>query len=137
MTNDDVARATIADQLLGYDFAACWTNWTYSAVLDQINVSVIASNFGVAPFYYPWPVEFGIIGSAGNSVANFTTAFTLAGILPSSYARWNVLINNGSLYMGHGDRVVLWVPNALPNASPVIFSNKNLTPDGKVILNTI
>jgi hypothetical protein len=137
MKPDDVVRAENASQLLGYDFAACWTNWTYSVNHDQINVSVIVNNFGVAPFYYPWPVNFGIINAAGNSIANFSTSFTLAGILPNNCTRWNVLINNGSLYLGHDYRVVLWAPNALPNGSNVIFSNENQTADGKVILSHI
>nr|MDO8113212.1 hypothetical protein [Candidatus Sigynarchaeota archaeon] len=133
MSDADLERAMEGSRLMGYDLRACWVNYTYSAALSELSVSVVVANFGVAPFYYNWTAEFGLFNQTGALVRQYPTPASILGILPGQYVIWNAILD-GILPGDAGGFIGVRVPNVLPGGSPVIFSNKEISPDGWTFL---
>ena len=71
---------------MGYEFHL--TEVTVCPVTHAtLSVKVEVENRGVAPFYYDWPVEFGLLGADGNVVQTFAGAGKITGLLPGDPPR--------------------------------------------------
>jgi len=121
-------RAESLVRKMGYEFHV--PGVTVRRQGRTLEVEVEIENRGVAPFYYDWPVCFALRDSAGTAVRKFTGEGTLRGLLPGQPARvWKERFDLGSLSPG-AYRLVLSVPNPLPNGRPLRFANRDQGPEG-------
>ncbi len=87
-------------------------------------VKVEVENRGVAPFYYDWPVEFGLLDADGKLVKTFKGAGKITGLLPGDKAReWDEMFALQGMKAGKYN-LALRIPNPLPQGRPVRFANK-------------
>jgi hypothetical protein len=117
-----IKRAEEEVRRMGYEFHLPAV--TIGPVTDgMFDVTVEIENRGVAPFYYDWPVEFGLLSPDGSLVKTFHSAGKLTGLLPSDKPRvWNEKlalqgVKPGTYYLA------LRVANPLPKGMPVRFAN--------------
>ncbi|MBM3878453.1 MAG: DUF4838 domain-containing protein [Verrucomicrobia bacterium] len=116
-------RAIRAAQRMGYELHVARVEW---ALADrQLTVALTVTNTGVAPFYYDWPVELAALGSDGKLAATWPTDWKLTGVLPAEPAtRWRMQTEVRALPPG-AYRLLLRVPNPLPNGPPLRFANRS------------
>lgn len=112
---------------MGYEFYV--TAVTIEAMPgDKLRVAMELENRGVAPFYFRWPVELGLIAD-GKVVKSWRGTGKLSGLLPGDPARTWV----DTLDVGHvpaaGCKLAVRVPNPLAKGNPVQFANKSQDAD--------
>jgi hypothetical protein len=96
---------------------------------SKLTVTLSATNTGVAPFYYDWPVELGALDAAGALAATWPTTWKLTGIQPGGApARWQHESRVASLVPGTY-RLLLRVPNPIPSGKPLRFANQTQDQD--------
>lgn len=94
----------------------------------KLPVRVELVNRGVAPFYYDWPVEFGVV-SGGKLQKTFVSTGKITGLLPNDPARkWSDSLDLNGLTAGDY-QLVMRVPNRLPQGHPIKFANKTQDAD--------
>jgi len=92
-------------------------------------VKIEVENRGVAPFYYDWPVEFGLLRGDGGVARVFGSADTITALLPGDAPRiWEENLALHGVRAG-AYKLALRVPNPLPNGLPVRFANKTQDQD--------
>ncbi|MEM0459038.1 MAG: DUF4832 domain-containing protein [Thermofilaceae archaeon] len=128
-TSAELRRAAEASRRMGYTFAVCYAS-VEPLPGDSVSVHVVVKNFGVAPFYYAWPVEFGIVTASGEAVYAEVSGNTVAGILPNETVVWSHVLHNVSRYCGEGRYFAVRVPNPLPKGPPIMFANEKQLPNG-------
>ncbi len=117
-------RAEEMVRRMGYEFYVSEARVTW---LNRglIRVEANVENRGVAPFYYDWPVEFGLIDERGEIARLVSTKNQVAGILPNDPARtWQARLSLRGLKRGQYV-VAVRVENPLPNGNPIRFANQN------------
>ena len=80
----DAARIRRAEEevrRMGYDFHVSAVS-VAPANGGRLPLKVEVVNRGVAPFYYDWPVEFGLIGADGRLTKTSAGSGKLTGLLP-------------------------------------------------------
>lgn len=71
---------------MGYEYQLAELKHSPEAAKGQaIRLSLKGANTGVAPFYYPWPVELALINSAGDVVGSTTTGWDIRTWLPGTF----------------------------------------------------
>jgi hypothetical protein len=110
LTVDQRKGAIRHAQLLGYDLSIT------QATLTGNSTSFTVKNHGVAPFYYPWPVE--VIAEQEDGRVDRRRAGTVQYLLPGSSHVFRVSFSSPKLK-------AVWVqmPNPLSNGKPVRFAN--------------
>jgi hypothetical protein len=122
-----IDRATSEVRQMGYEFHVPAVQID-KVTAGKLPVSVELVNRGVAPFYYDWPVKFGVI-SGGKLTKTFAGTGKLTGLLPGDPARkWNDLLDLNGLAAGDY-QLVMRVPNRLPKGHPIRFANKSQDAD--------
>ncbi|MCY7368548.1 MAG: DUF4832 domain-containing protein [Chamaesiphon sp.] len=122
-----IDRAAAEVRRMGYEFHVP------AVQIDKVTggklpVHVELVNRGVAPFYYDWPVEFGAV-SGGKLTKTFTGTGKITGLLPNDPARkWRDSLDVTRLAAGNY-RLVMRVPNRLPQGHPIKFANKSQDAD--------
>lgn len=72
---------------MGYEFQVTELKHAAAAKADaSIEISLQGRNNGVAPFYYPWPVEWALLDSSGKAVASQKTDWDVRTWLPGTFA---------------------------------------------------
>jgi len=90
-------------------------------------VAVHVQNTGVAPFYYDWPLELGVVDAAGKRVATYDPGWHISSILPTGagetpYVEWTY--SNPSSQLAPGSyTLVLHVVNPLANGKALKFAD--------------
>ncbi|MGB7326626.1 MAG: DUF4832 domain-containing protein [Rubripirellula sp.] len=121
-SSERLDRAKAEVRHMGYEFHVP----TVSVVVDEkgetLTVDLKLENRGVAPFYYSWKAEYGLI-SEGKVVKSLQATGELAGLLPGAPARrwsdtWDLSDVPAGNYM-----LALRVPNPLPGGLPLRFAN--------------
>jgi hypothetical protein len=112
---------------MGYVFHISESSLEIKGTMLWVSVSV--ENMGVAPFYYEWPIEYGITDSNRKIIRKTVLKKNLTGILPGSKS--TVLDDEVSLTgLKKGRyRVLIRVPNPLPKGKPVRFANSRQDED--------
>ncbi len=113
-------RAEAEVRRMGYEFHVPMVS--VSSNKDEWKVRLALENRGIAPFYYDWKAEYGLIV---DGKVNKTTRSTgaLTGLLPGDKARvWNDVIDVSDVPRGKCILAVR-VPNPLPNGPPLRFAN--------------
>jgi len=101
-------------------------------------VTVEIENRGVAPFYYDWKPEYGLILD-GKAVTTFQSSGQIIGLLPGDKPRtWEDKLNLSGLNPGTY-KLALRIPNSLKNGHPLKFANKTQDADapGWVTLSSV
>ncbi len=117
-------RAMVGARRLGYEFHIVAAGLEVNAQKRELKVSVTLRNLGVAPFYADWSVELGAFDVRGKIVATWQPGWKLSGLLPGDAdRRWEYAADTRSLAPGDY-RLLLRVPNPMPNGRPLRFANR-------------
>jgi len=90
-----------------------------------LDVKVKIRNTGVAPFYYKWPVEIGLIDSGHELAATWRTVWDLTTILPGPEAMEFDFTQSTQVLPPGEYQVVLRVANPILKGLPLRFANKS------------
>ena len=101
---------------------------TLKTEADNRSVTVTISNRGVAPFYYPWPVETVLLDSNNRPVAQIDNDWKLPDVMPGEVASWRLLIPNDA---PEHPRIGIRVPNPMAGGFPLRFANEEQLLDGE------
>jgi Domain of unknown function (DUF4832) len=120
---DRIERAKQEVRQMGYEFHVPAINID-KITAGKLPVTVELINRGVAPFYYNWPVELGVVSNQ-KLTKTFASQGKLTGLLPGAEPRkWQDLLDLQGLSTGKY-QLVLRVPNSLPKGQPIRFANKS------------
>jgi hypothetical protein len=120
LTDDQRRRAESAAGRLGYQLHVS----SYSALIKQNqlhNLSVTIQNRGVAPFYYPWTVQVGIVDATGKVLQSWDTDWKINSILPDQSVRFEFRPPSES--SAHKGILAIGVVNPLRGGVPLRFAN--------------
>jgi hypothetical protein len=127
----DAARIQRAEEevrRMGYDFHVSAVT-VAPANGGSLPLKVEIVNRGVAPFYYDWPVEFGLVGADGRLTKTSAGSGKLTGLLPGGDPRiWDEALDVDGVAPGKY-KLVMRVPNKLPAGHPLRFANKTQDAD--------
>jgi hypothetical protein len=116
---------------LGYELYVTNAQIVDARLAGALNISLQIQNTGVAPFYYNWPVQIGVLNASNTLMQTWTTPWTLTTILPgSTNTIWNYSQISYGLAVGQY-KLVLRVQNPLTNGVSFHFANQ--TQDADVI----
>jgi len=119
LTAEQREKALQAHRLLGYELFASAVQM--NRTLDGgLTVSVQMENRGLAPFYYDWGIELGVVDKDQHLLTRVKTSWRLTGVLPGKIAQWTTTLP--ALPAGSA-AVVLHVVNPLANGKPLCFAN--------------
>jgi hypothetical protein len=126
-----VYKAALAGaRRMGYELYVSAVKLQDSTVDAPLKVALRIQNIGVAPFYYDWPIELGVIDSAGKVVATVDSGWKLTELLPAEiqtpYTEWAYHSTASSLVpklAPGGYTLALRVVNPLPNGKSLKFAN--------------
>lgn len=123
LTQEDLQRALKWTQRLGYELHAQSVTLKSDHILATLEVSVTLTNTGVAPFYYPWPVELAA-AQDGNIIASAETDWNLTRVIPGQAAKpFNYTIRQTGFPSGDY-QLLMRVANPLTNGVPLRFANQ-------------
>ena len=124
---DRVKRAVEQVRRMGYEFHVPGVTIDGPAG-GKLSVAVELENRGVAPFYYDWKPEYGLI-RGGEAVKAWPGAGKLTGLLPGDKPRvWEESLDLTGVKAGHYQLAVR-VANPLKNGHPLRFANKGQDAD--------
>jgi hypothetical protein len=123
-----IQRAEKEVRRMGYDFHVPAV--TISPAKDgKVRLKVEIVNRGVAPFYYDWPVEFGLIGTEGRMAKSWAGSGKITGLPPGEDPRiWDEALDVNGIATGKY-KLAMRVPNKLANGHPIRFANKSQDAD--------
>jgi len=108
---------------LGYTLCVSNALLVDASVSEPLNVTLELGNVGVAPFYYDWPVQLGVLNTNNELLTAWTTSWQLSVILPAATnALWSFSQTNHGLGIGTY-KILLRVQNPLSNGVPFRFAN--------------
>ena len=94
----------------------------------QLPVTIELENRGVAPFYFDWRVEYGLI-QFGKVIRTYKGSGKLTGLLPGDAGRtWGDTLDLTGVSPGNYV-LALRVANPLPRGKPLRFANKSQDAD--------
>lgn len=126
--SDVYARAVAGAKRLGYEFYVSAAKLP-TAVPNggPVDVAVRVQNTGVAPFYYDWPIQLGVLDSANKLVTTWDTDWHLTQIaVPGDQSNLSseLTYSNAKPDLGPGTyTLVLQVVNPLTNGKALRFAN--------------
>lgn len=129
-------RALAEVRRMGYEFHVPSVN--IAADKDRLTIKLTLENRGVAPFYYDWPAEYGLI-AAGTVVKSMESTGKLTGLLPDDPPReWSDTFELSDVPAGKY-MLAVRVRNPLPNGLPLRFANatQDLAADGWLSLTSV
>ena len=113
-------RAEAEVRRMGYDFHVPVVELTREHTSLKLRLEL--ENRGVAPFYYDWKAEYGLI-SNGKIIKTFPCSGKLTNLLPDDKPRvWNSVIDLADV-PNENYVIALRVPNTLPKGTPLRFAN--------------
>lgn len=132
-----IQRAERQVRRLGYEFHV--PSVTIGPLAGgKLLIQVEVENRGVAPFYYDWKPEYGLIRE-GRVLRTWPGTGQLLGILPGDMPRqWDESLDLSEMEAGTF-RLAVRIPNPLKKGQPVRFANKSQDADveGWLTLGTI
>jgi len=94
-----------------------------------LTVTLSVTNTGVAPFYYDWPVELGVLDSTDRLTTGWTSDWKLTGIQPRQLAQqWHHVAKVEGLPAG-SFRLLVRVPNPMSGGKSLRFANTSQDQD--------
>lgn len=135
-SEERMQRAQTEVRHMGYEFHVSTVNVATDRA--RLTIKLTLENRGVAPFYYDWPAEYGLIAS-GTVVQSSKSTGKLTGLLPDDPPReWNDAFDLSDVPAGTY-MLALRVPNPLRNGLPLRFANatQDLSADGWLSLTNV
>ena len=126
--SDIYARALAGAQRLGYEFYVSGVGLSDISVSDPFQVDVRLQNTGVAPFYYNWPVQLGVLNASKQLTVTWDTPWRIDQVEPlavdrsKQYTIWSFTKNPHALQPG-AYTLVMHVVNPLANGNALKFAN--------------
>lgn len=118
---DRIRRAEVEVRRMGYEFHVPAVT-VGDRLENELPVSLVLENRGVAPFYYDWKAEFGLL-SGGKVVHIVPATGKLTGLLPGDEPRhWQQKLDLVKVKPGKYTLAVR-VLNPLKNGPPLRFAN--------------
>ena len=118
-------RAIEASRRLGYELHVASVDISPVSPDGVLPITLTVTNTGVAPFYYDWPVELGVLNSEKQIVATWKPDWKLSGIVPGEAATvWRFSGDVKPLASGTY-QLLLHVANPLPKGAPLRFANQS------------
>ncbi|MGC8744607.1 MAG: DUF4832 domain-containing protein [Verrucomicrobiia bacterium] len=91
---------------------------------NKLSILLNVTNTGVAPFYYDWPVELGLLNTNREMVTVWKTDWRISTVMPGETSpSWQYQTTVGTIPSGDY-RLLLHVVNPLTNGVPLRFANK-------------
>ncbi len=120
-------QALAGARRMGYEFYISAVELPDVGGSEPLRVSIRLENRGVAPFYYDWPVELGVVDTSGQSVATWKTDWKITGLLPTAagitpYTELSFTQSAPGLAKGEY-KLVMHVVNPLKNGKELKFAN--------------
>jgi len=116
-------RALAGARRLGYELSVTEAALEGS-IENGIHIQIRMRNRGVAPFYYAWPVELGLLDPAGKFVGTEATDWNLTTVLPGEKpTEFEAGVSADNLPSGTY-HILLRVANPLPKGAPLRFANQ-------------
>ncbi|XVJ60417.1 MAG: DUF4832 domain-containing protein [Tepidisphaera sp.] len=134
---DRIKRAEEQVRRMGYEFHVPAVT-IGTAAGDKLTVAIEVENRGIAPFYYDWKPEFGLILDRNLSKVVPGTG-RLTGLLPGDKPRvWNESLDVSGVQPGTY-KLAVRVPNPLKNGHPLKFANatQDADADGWLTLGSV
>jgi hypothetical protein len=121
-------RALAGARRLGYELYVSAVKLPAVQSAGSFSVALRVQNTGVAPFYYDWPIELGVLDASHQLVATWRVPWRLSTLLPASvdHARFDTELNYTTTAPGLGSgnyTLLMRVVNPLPNGRPLKFAN--------------
>jgi hypothetical protein len=110
-------------QQLGYELYVTNAMLVDARASGLLNMSVAILNTGVAPFYYDWPVQVGVLNGSSTLVQSWTTPWRLSALFPGTNTVWSYTQTNHGLAVGQY-KLLMRVLNPLTNGVPLRFANQ-------------
>ena len=118
-------KAVEAARRLGYELHAAGVEISAVSRDGALPITLTVTNTGVAPFYYDWPVELGVLNSRTEVLATWKPDWKLSGIVPGeAAAAWRFQGEVKALAPGTY-QLLLRVANPLRNGPPLRFANQS------------
>jgi hypothetical protein len=115
-------RALAGARRMGYELYV--ESAALAATADgELRVGVRLRNTGVAPFYYAWPVQLGLLGPSGK-VATWPTDWKLTRVAPDAAPLEFDSVWIGASGVAGEYRVLLRIMDPLPQGRPLRFANQ-------------
>lgn len=131
-TPDRIRRAEEEVRRMGYEFHVRAIT-TSGPKTGRLRVDLEIENRGVAPFYYDWRAEYGLLAQS-DVVRTWKGSGTLKGLLPGEKPRvWTEELDVSDLKPGRYILAVR-VPNPLPTGHPIRFANVTQDADAETWL---
>ncbi len=123
-------RTLDAARRLGYEFHVPTAVFPEHVRGDSMPITIRVENRGVAPFYYPWKLELGVLDDQGEIVASQPTDWSLLKILPSEPPHtWSAKVPLDDLKSGASYTLALRVINPLTTGKSLRFANETQDAD--------
>ena len=117
------ARAIRAVPRMGYELHVARAEIRSAG--GTLDVSLIITNTGVAPFYYDWPAELAVLSAANEHVVKWKTGWRLSTIVPGkAAAAWSFQGSVPALAPG-AYHLLLRVAHPLTHGLPLRFANQS------------
>jgi hypothetical protein len=127
-----IKEAVAQIQKMGYDFYV--SKVSSNRVASELQVNLTIDNLGVAPFYAPWKLEFGLADDKGQLRHRWLSKTDLRSIMPGVGNR-SVGLSVSEVAKGNY-KLLMRVVNPLKNGLPLRFANatQNQTVEGWLTL---
>lgn len=123
LTGDRLQQALAGARLLGYEFQVTRAIIGDAFVGVPFRVELTLTNSGIAPFYYPWPLELAALHTNGAPAETWAMAQRLTGLLPAAPAvTWTHEVPKLNLAAGRY-RLAMRVVHPLTNGLSLRFAN--------------
>jgi hypothetical protein len=120
---------------MGYEFQITEATHPASVSAGQTaSVSLKGRNLGVAPFYYPWLVQWAMIDASGRIVDTQNTAWDIRNWLPGEFQETTTLAINA--HPGKY-RLALGIRDPWKDRPSIQFANELSTQDGWTIISEV
>jgi len=136
-------QALAGARRLGYEFYITAVKLPDIYPGEPFEIRIRIQNNGVAPFYYRWPVELGVVDSSRTLLATWNTPWDITQILPARAAQGNIqtefkYTNPAPSLPAGRFSLVMRAVNPLSNGKPLKFANQSQDQDlaGWVTLGT-
>lgn len=108
---------------LGYELFVTNATLVDARASGQLAVSISILNAGIAPFYYDWPVQLGVLNGSNALEQPWTTPWRLSLLAPGTNIVWSYTRDNHGLAVGQY-KLLMRVLNLLTNGVPLRFANQ-------------
>jgi hypothetical protein len=114
-------KAVESVQKMGYELHLAAAECLRSDGTGEVTVTV--ENRGVAPFYYDWPVELGLLNPEGTPIRTWAMPWKLSTLLPGNSVVWKSRQLTLPINAPENCRLAIRIPNPMPSGKPLRLAN--------------